>query len=319
MSVGFIGLGNMGLRMAKNLLKHRYQLVVYDRNQPAASDLVNLGAVFANSPAEVAEKSEEAIITMLPSSQHVREVYLGAEGIFSLEASGGEFRAPLLIDCSTIDPYTTRHVADMALQTRLAAGARAISESVPSPFLIDAPVSGGIVGAEAATLTFMVGGEEAAVDRARAILECMGKSVVHCGASGNGQAAKLCNNLALAISMAGVSEGLALGQKLGLDPRLLSSIFNSSSARCWSSDTYNPCPGVMPGVPSASEYNGGFAASLMAKDLHLASASAGSCNGKTPMGDAVQQLYAEMIEKGAGAKDFSGIFQHVYNGESATK
>jgi 3-hydroxyisobutyrate dehydrogenase len=266
-TIGFVGLGNMGGHMANNLLKHGYPLVVFDLNATAVANAVAKGAKKASSPAEVAEHAS-TIVTMLPSSPHVRSVYLtDAHSIVNglkRRADGG--KSAFLMDSSTIDPTAARSVAQ---DLKAATGAT----------MLDAPVSGGVLGAglfstlfhliamffhllilfilsEAGTLTFMVGAEAAEFERAKVILACMGKNIVHCGASGTGQVAKVCNNLILAISMAGVSEAMNLGVKLGADPKVLAGIVNTSSGRCWSSDTYNPVPGVLPGVPSSRGYTG---------------------------------------------------------------
>eukprot|EP00898_Chlorokybus_atmophyticus_P002969 jgi/Chlat1/3673/Chrsp24S00279 len=328
--VGFIGLGNMGARMAANLMKHGHKLTVFDRNAAAVRVATDNGAVAESSPRAVAAASD-VVITMLPSSPHVEEVYCGADGVLS----GGAVRPSLLIDASTIDPVTARRVAEKAAGCQLRAGSEGIS-GASSPVMVDAPVSGGVVGAERATLTFMVGGSSEALDAARPLLLCMGQHVRHCGAVGNGQTwelrlilvklshnrsrlqvAKLCNNLVLAVSMAAVCEGLSLGQRLGVDPRTLTTIFNTSSARCWSSDSYNPCPAVMEGVPSSRDYSGGFACHLMMKDLGLAQVAGAEVQSPVPLAEAVTKLYEQMSTSGAREKDFSGLFKYVYKGETA--
>eukprot|EP00416_Gambierdiscus_australes_P014698 CAMPEP_0171072232 /NCGR_PEP_ID=MMETSP0766_2-20121228/10736_1 /TAXON_ID=439317 /ORGANISM="Gambierdiscus australes, Strain CAWD 149" /LENGTH=328 /DNA_ID=CAMNT_0011528801 /DNA_START=120 /DNA_END=1106 /DNA_ORIENTATION=+ len=293
--VGFIGLGNMGLPMAKNLLKSGHRVIAFDVNKSSLNALAVVGATPAESPAAVAAAAR-TLISMLPSNPHVRQVYLGEHGVLS---AGGAREGTLLIDCSTCEPAVSQEVAS-------AAKARGAT-------LMDAPVSGGTIGAEQATLTFMVGGPEDTFKAAEALLGHMGKKVVHCGDVGMGQAAKLCNNLVLGISMAAVCEGHALADRLGLDQKRLAEILNTSSGRCWSSDTYNPCPGVMEGVPSARGYSGGFACDLMIKDLGLASAAAHSAKPKLglPMGGLALQLYSLMSTQGAGHKDFSGLYQFL--------
>jgi 3-hydroxyisobutyrate dehydrogenase len=239
-SIGFIGLGNMGAPMAQNLLKRHHQVTVFDVNPLVVKQLVSAhGAKSAPSPAALAGSGVDVVVTMLPSSPHARAVYTGENGVLSTIKSGA-----LLVDASTIDPTVSRELALAAAQKGAA--------------FIDAPVSGGVGGATNGTLTFMVGGAREAFDKAKPILECMGKNVVYCGGPGNGQVVKICNNLVLGISMIGVSEAMNLGIKLGMDPKTLAGIFNTSSARCWSSDTYNPVPGVIDGVPSSRNYDGGF-------------------------------------------------------------
>lgn len=183
------------------------------------------------------------------------------------------------------------------------------------PVLLDAPVSGGVVGAEAASLTFMVGGRQEGLPAGEPLLRAMGSRVVYCGGAGNGAAAKVCNNLALAISMAGVAEALALGQQLGIDARTLSNIFNSSSARCWSSDTYNPVPGVMANVPASRDYKGGFSSQLLAKDLGLALAAAEESGVAVPLGGKILEMYNILCKAGHSSLDFSSIFQYYYKGK----
>ncbi|GLJ09278.1 hypothetical protein SUGI_0105470 [Cryptomeria japonica] len=253
--VGFIGLGNMGFHMANNLLKAGYNLVVYDRNYAAMEKFADRGVSTAITPLKVAEASD-AVITMLPSSPQVMDVYLGSEGFLG---KGNISRPWLLVDASTVDPQTSRRIAKRVSDCVLTAN----TYNWGAPVMLDAPVSGGVLGAEARTLTFMVGGPHHAFLAAQPLLNAMGKQSIYCGKSGNGAAAKICNNLAMAISMAGISEALALGQHLGISASILTKIFNSSSARCWSSDSYNPVPGVMAEVPSSKNYDGGFSCNLM--------------------------------------------------------
>jgi 3-hydroxyisobutyrate dehydrogenase len=282
----------MGGHMAANLLKHGHALTVFDMSSQATAKLVALGARKAASPAEVASNST-VVITMLPSSPHVKEVYTSANsGILQAVRKGC-----LLIDSSTIDPATAREVAAQA-------------HRIPGVHMVDAPVSGGVGGAEGGTLTFMVGGSVAAFDLAKPVLACMGKNIVHCGDAGTGQVAKVANNLVLAISMIAVSEGMNLGTALGMDASKLAGIFNTSSARCWSSDTYNPYPGVMSGVPSSRDYSGGFGVDLMLKDVGLAMDAARTAGVlQSPMGQQAQQLYQQVSKLGLGNKDFSVVFQ----------
>ncbi|KAG0629964.1 hypothetical protein M758_1G142800 [Ceratodon purpureus] len=303
--VGFIGLGNMGSHMASNLLKAGHRLTVHDRNEAVMQRFAERGASIAQNPREVAEASD-VVITMLPSSPHVQDVYTGRNGILT---DAGAVRPSLLIDASTIDPHTCRILATKVAKCTKNIGAGEV------PVLLDAPVSGGVVGAEAATLTFMVGGRQEGLQAAEPLLRAMGSRVVYCGGTGNGAAAKVCNNLALAVSMAGVAEALALGQQLGIDAHTLSNIFNSSSARCWSSDTYNPVPGVMANVPASHGYKGGFSSQLLAKDLGLALAAAKESGSAVPLGGKILEMYNILCEAGHSSLDFSSIFQYYYKGK----
>jgi len=291
--IGFIGLGNMGSHMAKNLLMTGHEVVAFDVNKAAINELA--GAKPAESPAAVAAAACK-VITMLPSNPHVRQVYMGKHGVLS---DPGSCAGKVLIDCTTCEPAVSKEVAAAASEC----GAT----------YLDAPVSGGTIGADQATLTFMVGGPKEGFRNAEAVLKHLGKSIVHCGDVGMGQAAKLCNNLVLAVSMAGVCEAHALGGRLGLDQKRLAEILNTSSGRCWSSDTYNPCPGVMDGVPAARGYTGGFACDLMVKDLGLANAAAHSVSPRVglPMTGLALQIYTLMSTQGAGRKDFSALFEMV--------
>ncbi len=291
MKIGFIGLGNMGNPMVRNLLKAGHQLVIYDIRPEAVEKLIPLGAKGSSSLAQLAQGAD-LIITMLPSSPQVREVYLSADGILARITPG-----TMLVDSSTIDPHSARAVS-----------AAAMKQGNP---MVDAPVSGGTGGAEAGTLTFMVGGRSEDFERVKPILAGMGKNIVHCGPSGNGQVAKLCNNMLLAISMIGVAEAMTLGVALNMDPKILAGILNTSSGRCWSCDTYNPYPGVMENVPAARGYTGGFGSELMLKDLGLVTEAAKMVKQPVMMGSLAQQLYQLMCAKGEGGKDFSGII-HLY-------
>ncbi|CAK9874500.1 unnamed protein product [Sphagnum jensenii] len=304
--VGFVGLGNMGAHMASNLLKAGHHLTVHDKNEGVMRAFAEKGADMAPTPHELADACD-VVITMLPSSPHVVDVYMGPKGLLSASDS---VRPSLLIDASTVDPQTCRRLAKRVAECKLSS-----SSKQQAPLLLDAPVSGGVVGAQAATLTFMVGGSEEALKGAQHLLKAMGTRVVHCGGAGNGAAAKVCNNLALAISMAGVSEALALGQRLGIDAHTLSNIFNSSSARCWSSDTYNPVPGVMSGVPASRNYQGGFSCHLMVKDVGLAMAAADESGSSVPLGLQVFDMYTAVCKAGQSSDDFSVIFQHYYKGK----
>merc|ERR1719244_1758846 len=282
----------MGNPMAKNLLKHGYPVIATDVFPESCKELQELGAQILDNPAEVADKADR-IITMLPSSPNVIEVYTGPNGILKKVKKGS-----LLIDSSTIDPAISKEMAVAA-------------EKMGAVFM-DAPVSGGVGAATSGKLTFMVGGPEEEFQAATELLNCMGANVVHCGHTvGTGQAAKICNNMLLAIGMIGTAETMNLGIRLGLDPKLLAKILNMSSGRCWSSDTYNPVPGVMEGVPSANNYQGGFGTQLMANDLGLAQNTATNTKTPVPLGSLAHQMYRMMCARGYAGKDFSSVFQFL--------
>ena len=280
-TVAFIGLGNMGGPMARNLVKAGHVVRGFD---VAAANIAAAGAVACASAADAAAGAD-IVVTMLPAGPHVQKVY----GEVLPAAKAGT----LLIDCSTIDVDTARRVAADA-------AARGLE-------MLDAPVSGGTTGAEAGTLTFMVGGSEAGFARAQPYLAQMGKTIVHAGGPGNGQAAKICNNMILGISMIAVAEGFSLAAKLGLDAQKLFDISSKSSGQCWSMTTYCPVPGPVPTSPANRDYKPGFTADMMLKDLKLAQNAAQTVGQATPMGAAAQSLYALMASAGLGAKDFSGI------------
>lgn len=308
-SIGFVGLGNMGSRMANNLIKAGYRVAVHDINCNAMKKFSDTGVETKETPLEVAEASD-VVITMLPSSSHVYDVYTGPNGLLH----GGELRPRLLIDSSTIDPQTSRKLSLAVSNCTL----KEKRDYAKKPAMLDAPVSGGVLAAEAGTLTFMVGGSEDAYLAAKSLFLSMGKNTVFCGGPGNGSAAKICNNLAMAISMLGVSESLALGQSLGISASTLTRVLNSSSGRCWSSDSYNPVPGVMEGVPSSRNYDGGFASKLMAKDLNLGATSAEEVGLKCPLTSQAQEIYTELCEDGHETEDFSCVFRHYYSGKNET-
>lgn len=288
MHIGFLGLGNMGGPMARNLLKAGHQVSVFDLSAAAVSALVEAGAREATSPAAVAQAGVDAVITMLPAAAHVRQVYTGDDGLLANLPAG-----VLLIDSSTIDPMTAREVA-----------AAAAKNGNP---MLDAPVSGGTVGATAGTLTFMVGGSEEHFAQAQPILAAMGKNIVHCGDTGNGQVAKVANNMLLGISMIGVAEAMALGVSLGMDAKVLAGIINTSSGRCWASEINNPFPGVLENAPASRGYSGGFGTDLMLKDLGLASEAAKQMRQPVILGALAQQLYQAFSLQGNGGLDFSAI------------
>ena len=286
--IGFIGLGNMGGHMARNLLAADagYELQVFDVVESLMQAVP--GASPRTSAAEAA-RGVDVFISMLPAGRHVADVYLGEAGVIAACAPGA-----LLIDCSTIDPATSRRVAEAAAQRGLS--------------MLDAPVSGGTAGAQAGTLTFMVGGTADALARARPLLEIMGAKIFHAGDSGAGQTAKVCNNMLLAIHMAGTAEALALGVGNGLDPAVLSEIMKQSSGGNWSLNVYNPYPGVMPDVPASRAYQGGFLVDLMLKDLGLAMETAEAAGSSVPLGSLARNLYRlHQRQNDAGRLDFSSI------------
>lgn len=289
MKIAFIGLGNMGAPMARNLLKAGHALNVFDLNAQAVGALVEAGAVAAASPKE-AVTGVETVITMLPAAAHVRSVLTADDGVLAGIAKG----VPI-IDSSTIDPASVKAFAALAAEH--------------GNTFIDAPVSGGTGGAAAGTLTFMVGGSAAAFEQVRGVLSAMGKNLVHCGDTGAGQGAKICNNLVLGITMAGVAEAMSLGEALGIDPKVLGGIINTSTGRCWSSDTYNPFPGVIETAPSSRGYTGGFGTDLMLKDLGLAGDAAKSVRQPVYLGALAQQLYQTVSAKGDGKLDFSAVIK----------
>jgi 3-hydroxyisobutyrate dehydrogenase len=290
-TIGFIGLGNMGLPMARNLLKAGHTVQGFDVTKAQAEALASGGGKAADG-VKAATFGADVVITMLPAGQHMREVYQGADGV--LAAAGPD---ALLIDCSTIDVETARAVAAAAQAKGLA--------------MLDAPVSGGVGGAQAGTLTFMVGGNAAAFARAKPILEQMGKTIVHAGGPGNGQAAKICNNMILGVSMIAVSEAFVLAEKLGLDAQKLFDIASKSSGQCWSMTSYCPVPGLVPASPANRDYQAGFTAAMMLKDLKLAQDAANAAGAKTPLGADAAKIYSQYVESGESARDFSGVIQFV--------
>ncbi|WP_372998938.1 3-hydroxyisobutyrate dehydrogenase [Marinobacter sp.] len=292
--ITFIGLGNMGGPMASNLVKAGHEVTVFDLSEDAVAALVSEGAKTADTAHEAASGAE-CVITMLPAGQHVEAVYLGDDGLLAKLPAG-----TLVIDSSTIAPETARGVAEVARAKDI-------------PFL-DAPVSGGVGGAKAGTLTFICGGAEEAFSKAKSILEAMGKNIFHAGDHGSGQVAKICNNMLLAILMSGTSEALALGVKNGLDPAVLSEIMKQSSGGNWALNVYNPWPGVMEGVPASRNYEGGFLVNLMTKDLGLAFDNAVKNQASIPMGSLARNLFQLHAGQGNGGLDFSSI-QRLYKPE----
>ena len=286
-TIAFIGLGNMGGPMAGNLVKAGHKVSAFDLSQASKDAAAALGVGIAGS-AKDAVAEAEIVVTMLPAGKHVLEVY--GSGMLKAAKPG-----TLFIDSSTID------VASARSAHKLAADARMLS--------LDAPVSGGVGGAEAATLTFMCGGAKEAFEKAKPILEAMGKRIVHCGDAGAGQAAKICNNMVLGVSMIAVCEAFALAERLGLDGERFYEIASKSSGQCWSLTSYAPWPGLVETAPSNRGYEGGFATAMMLKDLKLAQEAAAKAGASTPLGAQAEAMYALFDRLGAGGKDFSAILQ----------
>lgn len=290
-AIAFIGLGNMGAPMAANLAKAGHTVSGYDVFAEARSRHAAAGGAVVDSLAE-AVSGAEVVVTMLPAGKHVADVMAGGEGVFAHADSG-----TLLIECSTIDVATAREVAGAAAQQGLD--------------MVDAPVSGGITGAAAATLTFMVGGTDAAFARAEPFLQAMGKTVVHAGEAGAGQAAKICNNMVLGISMIAVSEAFNLADSLGLDRQKLFDIASTASGQCWALTTYCPVPGPVPTSPANRDYAPGFTAAMMLKDLDLAAAAAAATETTTPLGARALEIYRAFVDADGGGTDFSGVVRHL--------
>lgn len=286
-TIGFIGLGNMGLPMARNLVKAGHTVRGFDMARSQVDALAAEGGLVAETAAGAVDGAE-VVVTMLPAGQHVRTVY--GESVIGRVPAG-----TLLVDCSTIDVDSARAVAADAEAAGLA--------------MVDAPVSGGVAGASAGTLTFMVGGPAAAFERAEPLLQAMGRTIVHAGGPGNGQAAKICNNMMLGISMIAVSEAFAMAEKLGLDTASLFAIASKSSGQSWAMTSYCPVPGLVEAAPSNRDFKPGFTASMMLKDLALAEDAADSVGASTPLGQHAARLYRDYVETGHGAVDFSGIIR----------
>jgi 3-hydroxyisobutyrate dehydrogenase len=286
-TIAFIGLGNMGLPMAVNLFKAGHRLLAFDLSESARGQARSLGITVAGSARDAVEVAR-IVISMLPASRHVEALYLGEGGILSGIPAGA-----LVVECSTIAPVSAKKIAE-------AATARGLQ-------FIDAPVSGGTAGAAAGTLTFIVGGDAAALERARPVLLGMGKNIFHMGGSGAGQVAKLCNNMALGVIMAVTSESLALGVAHGLDPKALSRMMAVSTGRSWATEVCNPWPGVLENAPASRGYSGGFGSDLMLKDLGLAVEAAIGVGATIPLGELARNLYALNQKAGRGALDFSSV------------
>ncbi|MGC3985753.1 MAG: 3-hydroxyisobutyrate dehydrogenase [Pseudorhodoferax sp.] len=294
MKIAFIGLGNMGGPMAMNLHKAGHQVSGFDLSEVACKKYAADGLAIAATAAATLEGAE-VVVSMLPASQHVEALYLGENGLLARIAPG-----TLVIDSSTIAAASSRKVAE-------AGAARGIA-------VLDAPVSGGTGGAIAGTLTFMVGGSAADLERARPVLEKMGANIFHAGDAGAGQTAKICNNMLLGILMIGTSEALALGVANGLDPKVLSEIMRRSSGGNWALEKYNPMPGVMETSPASKNYAGGFGTDLMLKDLGLAQENAAAVRAATPLGGLARNLYAAHSLAGHGALDFSSVLKMLQKG-----
>ncbi|CUX40829.1 3-hydroxyisobutyrate dehydrogenase [Agrobacterium fabrum] len=292
-TVAFLGLGHMGLPMAANLVKAGYTVRGYDLAEACRAAAREAGIPVAADATE-ATHAADVVITMLPKGEHVVSVY----GDLVKQVSAGT----LLVDCSTVD-----------MESALKAHELAASVGCPS---IDAPVSGGTSGAAAGALTFMCGGEPEAFSASKSVLEAMGKKIVHCGKGGNGQAAKICNNMILGISMIAVSEAFVLGEKLGLSHQALFDVASTSSGQCWSLTTYCPVPGPVPTSPANKDYQPGFAAALMLKDLKLSQAAANGTGVSTPLGAAASALYESFVGEGGGGRDFSAIVEMLRGGEA---
>ncbi len=290
-TIGFIGLGNMGGPMASNLTKAGHTVVGYDLSLPALEAAVARGLKLAGSATEVVAQAD-VVISMLPSGRHVLGVTTGPDGAFAAARKG-----TLFIDSSTIDVESARSFHAFA--------------GAAGHLSLDAPVSGGVSGAEAATLTFMCGGSPEAFAAAQPILALMGKKIVHCGDGGAGQAAKICNNMILGISMIAVSEAFVLGEKLGLSNQALYDVASTSSGQCWALTTYCPVPGPVPTSPANRDYQPGFSAALMLKDLKLSQEAAEHAGAATPLGATAAGLYAAFEGEGNAGKDFSGIVEWV--------
>ena len=288
-NIGFIGLGHMGLPMATQLVKAGHRVTGFDLAPSARDAFESLGGVKASQLAEAAH-SQAVIITMLQTGEQVTNVCLGDNGLLAIAHPN-----TLLIDCSSIDVPNARRIQEEASQRNLIA--------------VDAPVSGGVSGANAATLTFLVGGTDDAFAKAKPILAAMGKKIIHTGAAGSGQAAKMCNNMILGISMIAVSEAFVLAEHLGLSPKTFAEVVTNASGQCWVMDHYVPVPGVLDNVPANNEYKPGFTVAMMLKDLYLSQRSAESMGVTTPIGQRATEMYQQCLNKGMGECDFSAIIK----------
>lgn len=293
-AVAFIGLGHMGYPMAQNLLRAGFKLRVYDIDKNRGRGLTKLGAYVADTIAD-AVSDVDIVITMVQTGNQVCEICLSDKGVFNSVKPH-----ILYIDCSSIDIIKTQSLHEAAHLHHIA--------------MLDAPVSGGVAGAEGASLTFMVGGESNHFERAQAIFKAMGKKIVHAGSAGSGQAAKICNNLLLGISMIGVSEAFTLAERLGLDPKKFYEISSNASSQCWSITSYCPVPNIIKNVPANNDYRPGFMAKMMLKDLYLGQHAAEVANVSIPLGSLATELYKLFVGAGFGDMDFSGIINFIGKG-----
>ena len=293
-NIAFIGLGNMGSGMCANLADAGHQVRAFDLNPQAVANAVAAGAMAATDAADCVADAA-FIITMLPAGMHVHSVYFDEGGVLASASKDA-----LLIDCSTIAVDEARSAASKAGEQGFSA--------------LDAPVSGGVAAANAGTLTFMVGGETADFERAKPILEAMGKNVFHAGPSGNGQAAKTANNMLLGISMIATSEAFNLAEKLGLDAQTFFDISSKASGQCWSVSSYCPAPGPVAAAPANNDYEPGFTVAMMLKDLRLAQDAADGASANIAFGKQAEQLYAQLDQEGLTGKDFSVVMRHIKNG-----
>lgn len=289
--IGFVGLGHMGLPMAINLVKAGHAVTGYDLDHSALERFSSIGGVAAHSLQDAA-KEQDVIITMLQTGQQVMQVCHGVDGLLNKATPGS-----LFIDCSSIDVKTSREVQQFAKESHMLS--------------VDAPVSGGVGGAAAGTLTIMVGGDDEAFAVAQPILQAMGQKIIHTGGTGSGQAAKICNNMILGISMIGVSEAFTLATKLGLSSHKLFEVVSNSSGQCWTVSKYIPVPGILENVPANNDYKPGFAAAMMLKDLLLSQAAADSVQLDTPLGAKTTELYQHFVDQGSGGSDFSAIIKLI--------
>lgn len=294
--IAFIGLGKMGSPMVKNLLKIGHRLKIFDISAEAIERLVIDGATACHSIAE-AVMDVQVVFTMLQTGAQVRDVCVGEQGIFANMLTDA-----LYIDCSSIDIDSTRELHVKAKQARL--------------IMIDAPVSGGVKGAEAASLTIMVGGEVKAFERAKPFLQALGKTIIHAGSAGNGQVAKICNNMILGISMIAVSEAFCLAEKLGLEAKKLFEVSSHASGQCWAMTNYCPVPGILADVPANNQYRPGFTAAMMLKDLNLSQDAAKTAGINTQLAEKATQLYQRFFNEDHGDMDFSGIFTMICSSNS---
>ena len=288
-NITFIGLGNMGLPMAKNLIKAGHTVYGFDLSEEQMNQFIAAGGNKEENIPSALKKSDTAI-TMLPSGKHVKTIYMSDDGIIKNADNN-----LLLIDSSTIDVETSREVEKDANENNLK--------------MLDAPVSGGVTGAEAGTLTFMVGGDTDAFNKAKEFLDIMGGNVIHAGQAGNGQVAKIANNMLLAISMIGTSEAFNLAKNLGLDASTFFDIASTASGQCWSMTSYCPVPGPVPTSPANNDYKPGFSAALMLKDLRLSQEASSFSNSRTPLGEKATAIYEEMEKNGTDNLDFSGVIK----------